>query len=107
MRLFTRDSLERMGVTTRSVLSERRPRVILHRNAKTTPHMRALLVRRIRRQRWSPRRAAAAAGISVRSTYKWLARYREGGRAALQDRPSTPHRQPHRTKPAVTARILA
>jgi transposase InsO family protein len=81
--------------------------VILHRNAKTTPHMRALLVRRIRRQRWSPRRAAAAAGISVRSTYKWLARYREGGRAALQDRPSTPHRQPHRTKPAVTARILA
>ena len=79
----------------------------LHRNAKTTPHMRALLVRRIRRQRWSPSAAAAAAGISVRSTYKWLARYREGGRAALQDRPSTPHCQPRRTKPAVTARILA
>ena len=79
----------------------------LHRNAKTTPHMRALLVRRIRRQRWSPSAAAAAAGISVRSKYKWLARYREGGRAALQDRPSTPHGQPRRTKPAVTARILA
>src|SRR4051812_30410953 len=96
-----------MGVTTRSVQSVRRPRVRLHRNAKTTPRMRALLVRRIRRQRWSPGAAAAAAGISVRSTYKWLARYREGGRAALQDRPSTPHRQPRRTKPAVTARILA
>jgi len=81
--------------------------VRLHRNAKTTPHMRALLVRRIRRHRWSPRAAATAAGISVRSTYKWLARYREGGRAALQDRPSTPHRQPRRTTPAVTARILA
>ena len=37
-----------MGVTTRSVQSERRPRVRLHRNAKTTPHMRALLVHRIR-----------------------------------------------------------
>src|SRR2546429_4744025 len=33
---------ERMGVTTRSVQSERRVRVKLHRNAKTTPHMRAL-----------------------------------------------------------------
>ena len=38
MTLFTRDSLERMGVTTRSIQSERGPRVKLHRNAKTTPN---------------------------------------------------------------------
>src|SRR3979490_1166779 len=106
MRLFTRDSLERMGVTTRSVQAERRPRVKLHRNAKTTPHMRALLVDRIRHQRWTPEAAAGAAGISVRSAYKWLARHRTGGVPALQDRASTPHRQPRRTGPAVIARIV-
>lgn len=79
----------------------------LHPNAKTTPHMRALLVRRIRCHRWPVRKAAAAAGISVRSTYKWLARHRVGGRAALADRPSTPLRRPRRTSPRLRARILA
>ena len=79
----------------------------LHRNAKTTPHMRALLVDRIRHQRWTPEAAAGAAGISVRSAYKWLARHRTGGVPALQDRASTPHRQPRRTGPAVIARIVA
>ena len=39
MRLFTRSPVERMGVATRSVRSWR-PRVTLHRNAKTTPHTR-------------------------------------------------------------------
>jgi transposase InsO family protein len=81
--------------------------VKLHRNAKTTPHMRALLVDRIRQQQWTPAAAAAAAGISVRSAYKWLARYRTGGAGALEDRASTPQHQPRRTSPAVTARILA
>lgn len=79
----------------------------LHRNAKTTPHMRALLVDRIRHQHWTPATAASAAGISVRSAYKWLARHRTGGASALQDRASTPHHQPRRTAPAVTARIVA
>src|SRR5260221_4217226 len=99
MRLFTRDSLERMGVTTRSVQSERRPRVKLHRNAKTTPHMRALLVDRIRHQQWTPATAASAAGISIRSAYKWLARHQTGGAAPPQDRPPAPHHQPPPTPP--------
>src|SRR5919206_636596 len=107
MTLFTRDSLERMSVTTRSVQSERGPRVKLHRNAKTTPLMRALLVRRIRQEQWPPTEAAAAAGISVRTTYKWLRRHRLGGRPALEDASSRPHRQPRRTPSAVTARIVA
>jgi hypothetical protein len=68
--------------------------------------MRALLVERIRHQRWTPSAAAGAAGISVRSAYKWLARLRIGGASALEDRPSTPHRQPRRTAAAVTARIV-
>jgi transposase InsO family protein len=81
--------------------------VKLHRNAKTTPHMRALLVDRIRQQHWTPVAAAAAAGISVRSAYKWLARHRQGGALALQDRSSQPHRQPRRTAASVVSAILA
>ena len=79
----------------------------LHRNAKTTPHMRALLVERIRHHHWPVSTAATAAGISVRTAYKWLARHRTGGAAALDDRRSTPHRQPRRTAPDVIARIVA
>ena len=96
-----------MGVTTPTQLLKARPRVTVHRNAKTTPHMRALLVSRIQVEHWSPVAAAAAAGISVRTAYKWLARYRFGGRAALVDRSSTPHNQPRRTPPEVVARIVA
>ena len=96
-----------MGVTTPTQLLKARPRVKVHRNAKTTPHMRALLVSRIQVEHWSPGAAAAAAGISVRTAYKWLARYRFGGRAALVDRSSTPHHQPRRTPPDVVARIVA
>lgn len=79
----------------------------LHRNAKTTPHTRALLVDRVRILHWSVTAAADAAGISVRTAYKWLARQRAGGRAALEDRPSTPHRQPRRTSTWQVDAILA
>ena len=69
--------------------------------------MRELLVSRVHVQHWTPAAAATAAGISVRTTYKWLARYRVGGRLALTDRSSAPHRQPRRTSPEVVARIVA
>jgi transposase InsO family protein len=69
--------------------------------------MRALLVQRIRQHGWSAGTAAAAAGISTRTAYKWLARHRLGGRLALLDRASTPHRQPRRTSAEVIARIVA
>jgi transposase InsO family protein len=81
--------------------------VRLHRNAKTTPSMRALLVQRIRHEQWPPAVAAAAAGVSVRTTYKWLRRHRVGGPPALEDASSRPHRMPRRTSSALTARILA
>ena len=78
----------------------------LHRNAKTTPSMRALLVPRIGQDQWPPATAAAAAGISVRTTYKWLRRHRLGGRPALEDASSRPHPQPRRTSPTVVAAIV-
>src|SRR5439155_17299382 len=96
-----------MGVTTRSVQSERRVRVKLHRNAKTTPHMRALLVEPVRVRRWRVSSAAKAAGVSRRTAFKWLGRWRDGGAAGLEDRPSTPLRQPRRTSPARVAGIVA
>ena len=79
----------------------------LHRNAKTTPHMRALLVHRVRTLHWPVASAAAAAGIAVRTAYKWLARHRLGGVAALIDRSSQPHRKPRRTPAAVISAIVA
>jgi transposase InsO family protein len=81
--------------------------VKLHRNAKTTPTMRALIVQRIRQDQWPPAEAAAAAGISVRTTYKWLRRHRLGGRPALEDASSRPRRQPRRTPPTTVAAIVA
>jgi transposase InsO family protein len=69
--------------------------------------MRALLVQRVRQEQWSPALAAAAAGVSVRTTYKWLRRHRVGGPPALEDASSRPHRVPHRTSSDLTARILA
>jgi transposase InsO family protein len=69
--------------------------------------MRALIVHRIRQEQWPPVKAAAAAGVSVRTAYKWLRRHRLGGRPALEDRSSQPHRQPRRTAPALVAAIIA
>jgi len=81
--------------------------VKLHPNAKTTPHMRALLIDRIRHHGWTVAAAATAAGISVRSAYKWLARHQAEGPTGLNDRSSAPHRRPHQTSADLCARILA
>ncbi|WP_108663916.1 leucine zipper domain-containing protein [Acuticoccus kandeliae] len=40
--------------------------------------------------------AASAAGISKRTAFKWLARFRAGGEAALDDRSNAPHRIRHK-----------
>lgn len=47
-----------------------------------------------------------AFGVSRKTGYKWLARYREGGEDALADRPRTPRRSPGRTPPEVEAAVL-
>jgi transposase InsO family protein len=66
----------------------------VHKNARLTPCGRVLLVQRIE-QGWTPLRAAEAAGVSVRTAYRWLLRYRLGD-GQLQDRSSAPHHCPHR-----------
>jgi len=69
----------------------------LHGNARTCPRSRRLLVRRIEEDGWSRSAAAAAAGISERTTSKWVARWRAEGEAGLCDRSSRPRLIPHRT----------
>ena len=69
----------------------------LHANAKTCPKSRRLLVRRVREEGWSVMAAAEAAGISDRSAYRWLRRFREEGEAGLCDGSSAPKRMPHKT----------
>jgi transposase InsO family protein len=78
----------------------------LHRNAKTTPVTRALIVQRIE-QGWRRQEAAVAIGISQRTVAKWLARHRAEGRPGLDDRVSVPHRQPRRTRAELVAAIVA
>lgn len=66
-----------------------------HKNARLTVHGRALLVSRILDHGMRPEDAAQAVGVTVRTAYKWLARYREEGRAGLENRSSRPKRCPH------------
>jgi len=69
----------------------------LHGNARTCPHSRLLLCRRVVDEGWSLAAAAAAAGVSERTTAKWLARYRVEGEAGLVDRSSAPVEVANRT----------
>lgn len=62
-----------------------------HRNARTTPFSRALIVEPL--QSGEPVEVSAAAfGISIRTVYKWLARHRTSGGAALENGASAPAR---------------
>jgi transposase InsO family protein len=69
----------------------------IHGNARTCPHSRLLLCRRVIEQRWSVAQAAVAAGVSERTAAKWLGRYRVEGEAGLGDRSSAPGEVANRT----------
>ncbi len=77
----------------------------VHKHARMTVHGRLLLVRRVRQDGWRVVDAAAAAGVSERAAYSWLARYRAGGERALHDRSSAPARSPHQL-PAATVALI-
>ena len=51
--------------------------------------------------------AAASSGVHRSTVFRLLARVRQGGWAALNERPSTPRRQPRRLPAQVEAEILA
>jgi len=79
----------------------------IHKNARSCAASRELLVRRVLREGWGVSQAAEAAGLSKRTAYKWLQRYKAEGLSGLADRSSRPLRQPTRTPRAQVERILA
>jgi transposase InsO family protein len=67
----------------------------LHANHRTCPSSRRLICQRVLEEGWSLQQAAEAAGCSVRTASKWVARFRAGDRV-LHDRSSRPLRSPRR-----------
>ena len=59
--------------------------------------MDAVRVGRVCELGWSVTAAAEAAGVTERTVYRWLSRFRAEGQAGLVDRSSAPKRIPHRT----------
>jgi putative transposase len=45
-------------------------------------------------------------GISRKTAYKWIRRYREEGPAGLKDRSHVPHETPHKTDPVIAQKVL-
>jgi transposase InsO family protein len=76
-----------------------------HHHARLTIHSREQLARCVVEGRLSLREAAAERGLSRQSASKWVKRYREGGRAALQDRSSRPHQCPRSVSSELVERV--
>jgi transposase InsO family protein len=77
-----------------------------HHNARLTVYGRELLVRRVIEQGLRVPEAAQAAGVSVRTAYKWLKRYREQGLTGLHNRTSRPAHCPHAIPAADQVKII-
>jgi transposase InsO family protein len=69
----------------------------VHANAPLSPIGRRRVVDRVVVEGWSVAAAAEAAGVTERTVYRWLARWRAHGQAGLVDRRSAPKRIPHKT----------
>jgi transposase InsO family protein len=79
----------------------------VHARARLTPKGRLFVVTRVLEQGWSVTAAAEAAGVSERTVWRWLARYRAEGELGLADRSSAPGSIPHRTPPERVEVVLA
>ena len=77
----------------------------IHKNARSTPYSRRLMVRRVLEEQRPASAVALEFGVDVSTVHKWLRRYRAGGEPALQDRSSAPTRCPHRLPPETVAAI--
>ena len=56
-----------------------------HKNARLTPHSRAVRVRRVLGGGQTPKATVAAFGICPKTAAKWVARFRTEGIAGLRD----------------------
>jgi transposase InsO family protein len=78
-----------------------------YENARTTVYSREQMVKRVLNEGVSVSLVAGQFGVSRRTVYKWLTRYRQGGSAALQNRTSRPHKSPRRLPVQRVATIAA
>lgn len=79
--------------------------MVIHARAPLSPIGRRRVIDRVLVSGWSVTAAAEAAGVTERTVYRWLARFRRHGSAGLLDRSSAPRRIPHKTAPARVAAI--
>ena len=79
----------------------------IHKNARLTAYSRAELVRRVIRERQTPKAVATAFGVSERTVRKWVSRFVTEGEAGLLDRSSRPHRLHRPIAPKTRERIEA
>lgn len=78
----------------------------IHKNARLTPHGRALIVRQVASGQ-TAEAAARAAGVCPRTVCKWVARYKTQGIEGLRDRSSRPHRLYRPTPAAIVEQVEA
>ena len=78
----------------------------VHKNARTTPRSRMLMIERLRAG-WTVPSVAAALGVTPRTVRKWRDRFAEEGAGGLVDRSSRPHRSPRRLAGHAEAEIEA
>lgn len=77
-----------------------------HRTARLTVFSRQVLVDRVAVEGWPAAEVARQFQVSRSTAYKWLRRYRDEGRAGLEDRSSRPRRSPRALPPAAIEAIL-
>jgi transposase InsO family protein len=77
-----------------------------HKNARLTPHCRALLVDRVMKGR-ARAQVARELGVSMKTVSKWLQRYQAEGIDGLSDRSSRPRRRPTATAAALQVAVIA
>ena len=77
----------------------------VHARASLSPIGRRKVIDRVLIERWSVMAAAEAAGVTERTVYRWLARFRMFGAEGLVDRRSTPRSIPRKTSPERAAVI--
>jgi transposase InsO family protein len=79
----------------------------VHARAPLSPIGRRRVVERVRDKTWSVAAAAEAAGVTERTIYRWLARFRDHGQSGLVDRPPIARCQPRKTPPDRVSAICA
>jgi transposase len=62
-----------------------------HKNARTTPFGRAVMIRLVHEEGWSVAAVATAFDVSTRTVRKWLARFGSEDVTGLQNRSPAPH----------------